>query len=138
MDHPDAPKLVNSVLKALEVLTRAASSGAQVVGSDGVTKKKDISSARGMEQRPPAVNGSADTESTGAAEAQAQGIDATMQELLPEEEFALEVDDLLPSGSMDNHNETHMEHDMQLNGEALEEVCLASVFEFGHWMSACG
>ncbi|PON94002.1 Coatomer beta subunit [Trema orientale] len=40
LDHPDAPKAVNLILKALESLTRAANASDQVLKSDGVNKKK--------------------------------------------------------------------------------------------------
>ncbi|GMN62344.1 hypothetical protein TIFTF001_031415 [Ficus carica] len=40
LDHPDAPKAVNLILKALESLTRAANSSDQILKSDGPNKKK--------------------------------------------------------------------------------------------------
>ncbi|XP_057982343.1 E3 ubiquitin-protein ligase UPL1-like isoform X2 [Malania oleifera] len=44
LDHPDAPKTVNLILKALESLTRAANASEQVFKPDGLNKKKSVSS----------------------------------------------------------------------------------------------
>ncbi|XVE96691.1 hypothetical protein REPUB_Repub02eG0244500 [Reevesia pubescens] len=43
LDHPDAPKTVNLMLKALESLTRAANANEQVFKSEGSNKKKSLS-----------------------------------------------------------------------------------------------
>lgn len=48
LDHPDAPKIVNLILKALESLTRAANSSEQFFKSDGTNKKRSI----GLSGRP--------------------------------------------------------------------------------------
>lgn len=40
LDHPDAPKVVNLILKALESLTRAANASEQLSKSDALNKKK--------------------------------------------------------------------------------------------------
>ncbi|EXB36051.1 E3 ubiquitin-protein ligase UPL1 [Morus notabilis] len=42
LDHPDAPKAVNLILKALESLTRAANASDQILKSDGLNKKKSM------------------------------------------------------------------------------------------------
>lgn len=42
LDHPDAPKLSNLILKALENLTRAANASEQVFKTDGLNKKKSM------------------------------------------------------------------------------------------------
>ncbi|XP_022716730.1 E3 ubiquitin-protein ligase UPL1-like isoform X2 [Durio zibethinus] len=44
LDHPDAPKTVNLILKALESLTRAANANEQVFKSERSNKKKSLSS----------------------------------------------------------------------------------------------
>ncbi|KAA8527075.1 hypothetical protein F0562_008696 [Nyssa sinensis] len=44
LDHPDAPKIVNLILKALESLTRIANVSEQVFKSDVLNKKKSIGS----------------------------------------------------------------------------------------------
>ncbi|KAG4398664.1 hypothetical protein GLYMA_08G087600v4 [Glycine max] len=40
LDHPDAPKIVNLILKGLEGLTRAANASEQIFKSDGTEKKR--------------------------------------------------------------------------------------------------
>lgn len=40
LDHPDAPKIVNLILKALESLTRAANASEQLFKSEGQNRKK--------------------------------------------------------------------------------------------------
>lgn len=50
LDHPDAPKIVNLILKALESLTRAANASEQLSKSDSLNKKKmSVSSGRSDE-----------------------------------------------------------------------------------------
>ncbi|GMH25044.1 hypothetical protein Nepgr_026887 [Nepenthes gracilis] len=52
LDHPDAPKIANLILKALESLTRAANTSEQALKSDVLSKKKSIGSqGRSDEQR---------------------------------------------------------------------------------------
>lgn len=48
LDHPDAPKIVNLILKSLESLTKAANASEQIFKSDGMTKKKSL----GLSGRP--------------------------------------------------------------------------------------
>ncbi|XP_058209928.1 E3 ubiquitin-protein ligase UPL1-like isoform X2 [Rhododendron vialii] len=51
LDHPEAPKLVNLIVKALESLTRAANASEQVFRSDALTKKKStVSNGRSDDQ----------------------------------------------------------------------------------------
>ncbi|KAJ4829060.1 E3 ubiquitin- protein ligase upl1 [Turnera subulata] len=45
LDHPDAPKVVNLLLKALESLTRAANASEPVLKPDGAVKKKIMGSS---------------------------------------------------------------------------------------------
>ncbi|CAI9088204.1 OLC1v1022471C1 [Oldenlandia corymbosa var. corymbosa] len=42
LDHPDAPKIVNFILKSLESLTRAANASEQLSKSDSLNKKKVV------------------------------------------------------------------------------------------------
>lgn len=44
LDHPDAPKISNLIVKSLESLTRAANNSDQVFKSDGLNKKKSTAS----------------------------------------------------------------------------------------------
>ncbi|KAI4297837.1 hypothetical protein L6164_037702 [Bauhinia variegata] len=48
LDHPDAPKTVNLIVKGLEGLTRAANASEQILKSDGVNKKRGA----GLNERP--------------------------------------------------------------------------------------
>ncbi|GAB4845935.1 E3 ubiquitin-protein ligase upl1 [Ancistrocladus abbreviatus] len=55
LDHPDAPKIANFILKALEILTRAANASEQALKSDALNKKKAADSqGRSEEQIIPA------------------------------------------------------------------------------------
>lgn len=56
LDHPDAPKVVTLILKALETLTRAANANEQVFKSEGSNKKKSTG-----------ANGRHDDQVTGSA-----------------------------------------------------------------------
>ncbi|KAK9074252.1 hypothetical protein SSX86_006849 [Deinandra increscens subsp. villosa] len=51
LDHPDAPKVVNIILKALEGLTRAANAVEQLALSDLVNKKKSVSLGTGSDNQ---------------------------------------------------------------------------------------
>ncbi|KAI3828362.1 hypothetical protein L1987_02463 [Smallanthus sonchifolius] len=51
LDHPDAPKVVNIILKALECLTRAANAVEQLALSDLVNKKKSVSLGTGSDDQ---------------------------------------------------------------------------------------
>jgi len=44
LDHPDAPKIVNLLLKALESLSRAANASEQFLKSEGLNRKKTTGS----------------------------------------------------------------------------------------------
>ncbi|KAG9448576.1 hypothetical protein H6P81_008541 [Aristolochia fimbriata] len=50
LDHPDAPRVVNLILKALESLTRAANANEQVFKLDALRKKKSSGSGRNEDQ----------------------------------------------------------------------------------------
>ncbi|KAK1417994.1 hypothetical protein QVD17_27130 [Tagetes erecta] len=51
LDHPDAPKVVNIILKALEGLTRAANAVEQLALSDLANKKKSVSLGTGSDNQ---------------------------------------------------------------------------------------
>ncbi|XAR67356.1 Ubiquitin--protein ligase [Bertholletia excelsa] len=88
LDHPDAPKLVNLILKALESLTRAANASEQVLKSDALNKKKStVSDVRSDDQttitavaetEEPNQNHNSQQEVNDAADAQQQHV-ATSQ-----------------------------------------------------------
>ncbi|OVA20116.1 Ubiquitin-associated domain/translation elongation factor EF-Ts [Macleaya cordata] len=50
LDHPDAPKVVNLILKALESLTRAANASEQLFRSEGSKKKVTVTNGRSGDQ----------------------------------------------------------------------------------------
>ncbi|XP_023540404.1 E3 ubiquitin-protein ligase UPL1-like isoform X1 [Cucurbita pepo subsp. pepo] len=56
LDHPDAPKIVNLILKALESLTRAANVSEQVMKSDGLVKKKSSGLNERLDDQTNAVS----------------------------------------------------------------------------------
>ncbi|KAI3703777.1 hypothetical protein L1987_73972 [Smallanthus sonchifolius] len=51
LDHPEAPKAVNIILKALECLTRAANAVEQLALSDLVNKKKSVTLGTGSDDQ---------------------------------------------------------------------------------------
>ena len=123
LDHPDAPKLVNSILKALEALTRAASSGEQAFGSEGGAQKKTTAVERILEQTLLAVSSFGEPEIRGEAGAQAQARDETMRDSVPQDTSVSEAAAPPITGSLDNNRLEQMEHDFQLDRDAVEEVC---------------
>ncbi|XP_068643121.1 E3 ubiquitin-protein ligase UPL1-like isoform X2 [Aristolochia californica] len=62
LDHPDAPKVVNLILKALESLTRAANANEQVFKLDGVSKKKSSGTSGRNEDQANAFSSNEVTE----------------------------------------------------------------------------
>ncbi|KAF9587900.1 hypothetical protein IFM89_006154 [Coptis chinensis] len=56
LDHPDAPKVVNLILKALESLTRAANAGEQARKSDGSNKKKTAAASDRTETQTNSIS----------------------------------------------------------------------------------
>ncbi|CAH1444286.1 unnamed protein product [Lactuca virosa] len=58
LDHPDAPKVVNIIVKAMEGLTRAANAVEQLPLSDLGNKKKSVSLSTGSDNQMPDNNNS--------------------------------------------------------------------------------
>ncbi|CAK7324495.1 unnamed protein product [Dovyalis caffra] len=54
LDHPDAPKIVNLLLKALESLSRVANASEQVIKSEGLNKKKTTGSSERHDEQTAA------------------------------------------------------------------------------------
>lgn len=126
LDHPDAPKLVNSILKALEALTRAATSSEQAFGSEGGAQKKTTTVERILEQTLLAASSFGEPETRGEGSAQAQARDETMRDSVPQDTSVSEAAAPPTTGSGDNNRLEQMEHDFQLDRDAVEEVCCCS------------
>lgn len=82
LDHPDAPKIVNLILKSLESLTRAANVSEQLAKSDFLNKKKAVGLGGRSNDNPSATSasqtaelndhGGSQQEATGAAGSEPQ------------------------------------------------------------------
>lgn len=128
MDHPDAPKLVNSILKALEALTRAASMTERAYGSDGAAPKKPTE--EGAEQ-PALETVLAETETRADDGAQPQARDETMRDSVPQDTSVPEVGPPLPD-TTENVREEQMEHDDGFDRDPAEEVNVPSPCGHSH------
>ncbi|XWS51731.1 hypothetical protein CRYUN_Cryun11dG0008600 [Craigia yunnanensis] len=110
LDHPDAPKTVNLMLKALESLTRAANANEQVFKSEGSNKKKSLSS-----------NGRhADQVTVSAAEALEQNRNGGGQQVVVDAEETEQQQHQGTSQSEGNHNANpndSIEQDMRVEVE---------------------
>lgn len=118
MDHPDAPKLVNSILKALEALTRAASMTERAYGSDGAAPKKSTEEST---EQPALETVLAETETRADDGAQPQARDETMRDSVPQDTSVPEVGPSL-TDSAEIVREEQMEHDDGFDRDPAEEV----------------
>ncbi|KAG5154879.1 hypothetical protein AAZX31_05G122700 [Glycine max] len=78
LDHPDAPKIVNLILKGLEGLTRAANASEQIFKSDGTEKKRSaVLNDRSDDQitAPSAAEAVAHDQNAGSQEASRDAMD---------------------------------------------------------------
>uniref|UniRef100_A0A7I4AEX4 HECT-type E3 ubiquitin transferase n=1 Tax=Physcomitrium patens TaxID=3218 RepID=A0A7I4AEX4_PHYPA len=125
LDHPDAPKLVNSILKALEVLTRAASMADRIYGSDGAAPKKSIEEST-EQQIVETVH--AETETRTGDGVQPQARDETMRDSVPQDTSIPEVG-LSLVDSAEIAREEQMEHDDGSDRDPAEEACLEAEAE---------
>ncbi|KAL8462223.1 hypothetical protein ACS0TY_033325 [Phlomoides rotata] len=90
LDHPDAPKAVNLILKSLESLTRAANASDQVSRADTLNKKKingssgrsdaQLVTAAGSQELQSTENRSSDHELTGNDGSEAQPLDISQDD----------------------------------------------------------
>ncbi|XP_057852533.2 E3 ubiquitin-protein ligase UPL1 isoform X1 [Cryptomeria japonica] len=119
LDHPDAPKLVNLILKALEALTRAASTGEQIYKSEDTDKKKTLAAEErnhGGTNRVPSgeetqaqqneINQGAEQHTTGMAQRQVQIAEGSSD----------------PASDQAGNVNEHMEHDMRIEREDTAEA----------------
>jgi hypothetical protein len=131
LDHPDAPKLVNSILKALEALTRAASMTERAYGSDGVAPKK---STEENTERPAPETVLAETETRADDGAQPQARDETMRDSVPQDTSVPEVGPPIPDNT-EVAREEQMEHDDGFDRDPTEEVHV--MFLYDRLLYAC-
>ncbi|XXG72650.1 hypothetical protein AAC387_Pa07g1701 [Persea americana] len=101
LDHPDAPKVVNLILKALESLTRAANASEQLFKSDGPSKKK-----------PAGVNGRTEDHTNATAGSEAVEHDQSRNN-------QHQASDVLPSAEQ-IHGTSHDERDDNQN-QSMEQ-----------------
>ncbi|CAM6105472.1 unnamed protein product [Calypogeia fissa] len=120
LDHPEAPKLVNAVLKALEVLTRAGS-GEQTYGPDGGNQKKTASVTR-TDQRLRNTHGLALSNSQ-LGDSIPRIRDETMGDTVQAEGQSFNVNRLSVADA-DTSRDDLMEHDMRSEREATQAIQL--------------
>ncbi|BFI34167.1 E3 ubiquitin-protein ligase HUWE1 [Marchantia polymorpha subsp. ruderalis] len=120
LDHPDAPKLVNAVLKGMEILTRAGSNEA-AFGSDASNQKKSTAEARASARALASGGNGHPASDTRQGDAPSQTRDETMRDLVQAEAQQLELS-LHPSTGADTSREDLMEDDLRLDRELAEEA----------------
>lgn len=107
LDHPDAPKTVNLILKALEGITRVANAREQVSKIDGVTRKKSMSSSGRTDDQitapssqtgedNPNRNSQQRIESQGALQMEGGSHDANLNLSSEQEDMRTEVEETHP------------------------------------------
>ncbi|KAM3302623.1 E3 ubiquitin-protein ligase UPL1 [Capsicum chacoense] len=112
LDHPDAPKVVNLILKTLESLTRAANASEQLFKTDSVNKKKST-----------ALNGRSDNQvnTTSAFPNIEAGGNGNGQQAVPNSNVAQ-----LPASASQNHNNenatTNPSMEQEMRTEQEEET----------------
>lgn len=131
LDHPDAPKLVNSILKALEALTRAASMTERTYGSDGAAPKKP---AEETTEQPAPETALAETETRPDDSAQPQARDETMRDSVPQDMSVPEVGPPHPENT-EIAREEQMEHDDGFDRDPAEEVHVMWRIDYYCWQS---
>ncbi|XP_020586141.1 E3 ubiquitin-protein ligase UPL1-like isoform X2 [Phalaenopsis equestris] len=111
LDHPDAPKLVNLILKALECLTKAANASDRVFKSDGQNKKRSNATHEIMEEQSNNNNGSINHD---------QSMNPRNTAVVQVEEH--QIGEFHHSGRQDNANlSQNIEHEMRVNREEHAE-----------------
>ncbi|KAI0492443.1 hypothetical protein KFK09_026716 [Dendrobium nobile] len=108
LDHPDAPKIVNVILKALECLTRAANASDQVFKVDGPNKKRSSGAHERREEHNNTSTGTANHD----------------QNMNPHGTAVVQIEEQLiedfhhNGGHLNNANiSQNIEHDMRVNRE---------------------
>lgn len=107
LDHPDAPKIVNLILKALECLTRAANASDQVFKLDGPNKKRSSGAHERMEEHNNTNTGTTNRD---------QNVNPRNTAVVQIEEQQIEEFD--HNGGLNNANlSENIEHEMRVNRE---------------------
>ncbi|XP_019051618.1 PREDICTED: E3 ubiquitin-protein ligase UPL1-like isoform X2 [Nelumbo nucifera] len=125
LDHPDAPKVVNLILKVLESLTRVANANEQVYRLDGANKKKSCGTSgrtEACEDVEHGQNGGIERETRNVAETEQQlpqphsneGNNDANQDQSTEQDMRTGADETMP-------NDPPMEHTVELAHEEMEE-----------------
>ncbi|KAF6153803.1 hypothetical protein GIB67_001036 [Kingdonia uniflora] len=122
LDHPDAQKVVNLLLKSLESLTRAANASQQTIKSDGVNKKKTTVTHGGRtEGEPNEFPSAAVAENNENGSSQHEGPDAVqIEHQLQGISHNEEDSDAHPDQPI-AHDPVPMEHGVEFTHEEIEE-----------------
>lgn len=116
LDHPEAPKLVNLIVKALESLTRAANASEQVFRSDALTKKKSAVSNGRSDDQTVAMAVVETGEPNQSRSSQREASDA---EEVPQQHIGTSQN----QGDNDDNRNESMEQDMRID---VEETVIAN------------
>nr|DAD23683.1 TPA_asm: hypothetical protein HUJ06_025146 [Nelumbo nucifera] len=132
LDHPDSPKVVNLILKALESLTRVANASEQVFKSDGTNKKKSTGANGRIEDQTTTFLSSEAVEHgrNGDIEQETRDVAGTEQQQ-PQATSNEGHNDTNPNQSMEQDmrteagetmtNNPSMEHRVEFTHEEMEE-----------------
>ncbi|KAJ4975986.1 hypothetical protein NE237_001092 [Protea cynaroides] len=111
LDHPDAPKVVNLIVKALESLTRAANASEQVYKSDGANRKRSTGTNGRTEDQANTFSTREAAEHDQNRSSQQEDRDTTQTELQQQGGTS-------HAGNHDENLNQTMEHDMRIEVEA--------------------
>lgn len=111
LDHPDAPKIVNLILKSLESLTRAANASEQLAKSDCLNRKKAVGVSGRSDENVNVTSASRTAESNDHGNSQQGATGAAGSEQQPPESSQNGGD-----GGRDSIQS--MEHDMRIDEPA--------------------
>ncbi|CAL1353898.1 unnamed protein product [Linum trigynum] len=125
LDHPDAPKVVNLLLKSLESLTRAANSNDQILKAEGLNKKKTLISNERLDvetTRPAAEIEGCNQNTSNAQDVQGE---EGAEEQQQNNQGTLEIE-----GNGDAHVDQSGEQDMRIEVEEATNRSLEMGMDF--------
>ncbi|KAJ4982419.1 hypothetical protein NE237_033256 [Protea cynaroides] len=114
LDHPNAPKVVNLIVKALESLTRAANTSEQVYKSDGSNKKRSTGTNGRTEDQTNTFSSRETVDHDQNRSSQQNTIDTTQTEEPQQQQQGTSHS----AGDHDGNLNQSMEHDMRTEVEA--------------------